>query len=149
MEMLGLNATVTGTNLSSHTTLVAALNTTCELQHSKDVLIPKIRNDSVVVSVVKQLNIANINDSCQWLNDVIMEISGTRGNQDCSNTSTTANICKRWSGILKFKDTLDRVKNLPSAGRTNPCGWITMKEQASPDLTLNWASIRTTTGCNQ
>lgn len=90
-----------------------AMDITCNLYRAKEELIPSISNSSAVTFIVKKLNLANLDDSCAWLSEVVASNGGT------FEKVNVGGICKRWSNIKQFNTTSDRVKNIRREGETS------------------------------
>ncbi len=108
MQKLNLSAIINASNINSteHLELVTALNITCDLHHAQTELIPGISNNTAITSVVRQLNDANIKDSCEWLKDVVSRKGGERERVSCIEGSTSvSDICRRWNNIHQFSIT--------------------------------------------
>jgi hypothetical protein len=115
-----------------------AMNITCDLFRAKDDLIPSISNSTSVAFVVKTLNIANLQDSCSWLSEVVQS-SSIGGTFTCdAGDVNVRKVCKRWSHIQQFNATKTSVDALRTKGyRAQDCRTWAQQSTASTDVELN------------
>jgi hypothetical protein len=98
-----------------------AMDITCDLFRAKDDLIPSISNSTSVAFVVKTLNIANLQDSCSWLSEVVQS-SSIGGTFTCdAGDVNVRKVCKRWSHIQQFNTTKTKVDALPGTSNSQDC----------------------------
>ena len=112
MQTLNLSSEVNASNIGNKTELNYALNITCDLYSAQKNLIPSISNSntSTVVEVVKTLNEANLNNSCEWLSSIVEIESNGSASVKCTQQKMEE-ICKRWESIRRFKTTKGTIKN--------------------------------------
>ena len=135
MQRLNMSALVNASNLNNDAQidLVTAIDVTCELYRAKEELIPAISNNTVITPVVRKINNANLNDSCQWLSYIVETRTGGAGQVNCTDRyETISDICRRWDSVQQFAVARGDVERLEAtAADANVANWINGKNFVS------------------
>ncbi len=81
--------------------LVKSINITCDLYNADSNVLPQIKEDAPVTPVLRKLLKANVQDSCQWMGEVVRTIN-SNAVFNCSSPFYLEDTCKKWSSIGLF-----------------------------------------------
>ena len=119
MQNLGLSSHINAIDFDFFATsgntykLVKSINITCDLYNADHSVFLQIKETVSVTPVLSKLLKANVQDSCQWMKQVIQSIN-SEADFNCSSPVHLEDTCKRWSSIALFTAATSTISSFDS-----------------------------------